>query len=138
MPTINLLKKTKKKNNNHSETEMRKLRQKAYQNPAWRKMRNTFIKEHAICADCLNKGKVTASEDVHHIKSPFKDGIINWNLLLDYTNLVALCKSCHADRHNSDKGWKSPEQIIEELDALFGIENPNNNIEINDDEDEDS
>ena len=122
MPTINILKKTKKRDTNHKDTDARLLRKKAYNNTAWRKLRNTFLKEHAICTDCISKGRITPAVDVHHIKSPFKDGEINWNLLLDYTNLVSLCKECHANRHNSENGHKTPEQIIEELDALFGIE----------------
>lgn len=120
MPTINLGKKSsnEKKRN---ETEHRKLRQKAYNSTAWKKLRDVFIREHAVCADCISKGVITPSEDVHHIKSPFKDGEINYNLLLDYTNLIALCKKCHQKRHQELQGYKTPEKIIEELDALFGL-----------------
>lgn len=119
MPTINLGQKKTKNKDNRNNTDMRKLRQKAYQNPAWRKLRNTYIKEHAVCADCISKGKITPSEDIHHIVSPFKNGEINWNLLLDATNLVALCKQCHSARHNKDQGFISPEEIIAQLDKLF-------------------
>ena len=122
MPYINLPPKKEKKTNRNEHTPMRDLRRRGYNNSTWRKLRNTFLKEHAICTDCISKGRITPAVDVHHIKSPFKDGEINWNLLLDYTNLVSLCKECHANRHNSENGHKTPEQIIEELDALFGIE----------------
>ena len=121
MPTIQLTSKTKKETtkNERNQTDARKLRQQAYNNTAWRKLRDTFLKEHAVCTDCIGKGRVTPAQDVHHIKSPFQNGSINYNLLLDYTNLVSLCKECHAARHNADQGHKSPEKIIEELDALF-------------------
>lgn len=119
MPTINLNLKEKKTNTERNQTEHRKVRQKAYNNPAWRKLRDTFIREHAVCADCISKGKITPSQDIHHIKSPFKNGEVNYNLLLDYTNLVALCKECHAARHNKEQGNRTIEDIIKQLDELF-------------------
>ena len=99
---------------------MRVLRQSAYNNTTWRKMRDTFLHENPLCADCLAKGKVTPATSVHHIRSPFKGGEINWNLLLDYNNLMALCHECHGIRHAEEQGHKPAEKIIEELDALLG------------------
>lgn len=119
MPTINTLKRNIKKSTNHNQTDMRKLRQQAYQSTQWRKLRNIFMKEHPICADCLSKGKITPAVDIHHDKSPFKNGEINWNLLLDYDNLVPLCKECHALRHNKDNGFKTAEEIIKQLEMLL-------------------
>lgn len=82
-------------------------------------MRDTFLKNNPICADCLAKGKVTPATSVHHISSPFKGGEINWTLLLDYNNLMSLCHECHGERHAEEQGHKSPEKIMEELDELF-------------------
>ena len=119
MPTINLNKKPTKEKVERNQTENRKLRAKAYNNSTWRKMRDTYLKEHAVCQDCISKGKITPATDVHHIKSPFKDGEINYSLLLDYTNLVSLCKECHGQRHATEQGHKTAQLIIEELDKLF-------------------
>lgn len=120
MPTINLnLKKNNTPKNERNQTDARKVRQKAYNNTTWRKLRNTFLREHAVCADCISKGRVTPAQDVHHIKSPFKNGEINYNLLLDYTNLVSLCKECHAERHNKDQGNITIEEVIKQLDELM-------------------
>jgi 5-methylcytosine-specific restriction protein A len=120
MPTINLkLKEKKTKTNERNQTDARKVRQKAYNNTNWRKLRDTYLKEHAVCQDCIAKGRVTPAQDVHHIKSPFKNGEVNYNLLLDYTNLVSLCKECHAERHNKDLGNTTVEEIIKQLDKLF-------------------
>lgn len=129
MPTINLpSKKKENKNKERNQTEARKLRQNTYNLPAWRKLRNTYIREHAICTDCIGKGKITPAVDIHHIKTPFQNGTVNYTLLLDPTNLVALCKDCHAARHNEQQGYKTPQRIIEELDALFeNIEEENVN-----------
>lgn len=98
---------------------MRKLRQKAYQNRHWRKLRDTYLKEHPICEECLKHGKVTPAEDVHHIKSPFRGGEINYNMLLDYHNLESVCKDCHGEIHAAQQGHQSPEKILQALDELF-------------------
>ena len=84
MPTLNLQKKTKKEINQRNEnTASREMRRKAYNNPEWRKLRDIYIKEHPLCEDCLDKGKVVPAEDVHHIRSPFQNGECNKALLLD-------------------------------------------------------
>ena len=122
MPTINRLQK-KKTPSERKETDMRKLRQTAYQNTTWRKMRDTYLKSHPICEECLKKGKITPAEDIHHKRSPFAKGEINWPLLLDYDNLMAVCKECHGNIHAAQQGHVRPEDIIAQLDALFDTEN---------------
>ena len=117
MPTINKI--PKKPRAERKNTDMRKLRSTAYNNTAWRRLRDTYLKEHPLCADCLAKGKVTPATSVHHVNSPFKGGEVNYNLLLDYDNLMSLCCKCHGERHAEEQGHKSPEKIIEELDNLF-------------------
>ena len=119
MPQINKLERKKKSQVPRKETDMRKLRQKAYQNTEWRKLREVYMHEHPLCSDCLGKGKVTPATSVHHIKSPFRGGEVNYNLLLDYNNLMSLCTECHGIRHAAEQGHKSNEIILEELDALM-------------------
>lgn len=119
MPTINTLKKNTKKNTNHNQTDMRQLRQKAYRSTQWRKLRVTYLKQHPLCEECLKFGKVTPATSVHHIKSPFKGGETNQHLLLDYDNLMSVCHECHAEIHNKDNGYKSPEEIIKQLEMLL-------------------
>lgn len=119
MPTINKLERKKKSNAPRKETDMRKLRQKAYQNKHWRKMRDTYLKEHPICEECLKKGIVTPAEDVHHIKSPFRGGEVNYNMLLDYHNLESVCKDCHGEIHAQQQGHQSPEKVLQALYELF-------------------
>ena len=68
MPTLNLQKKTKKETNQRNEhTPNRELRHKYYNTPEWKKLRETYSKEHPLCEDCLNEGKVVPAEDIHHI-----------------------------------------------------------------------
>lgn len=119
MPWIQKIERKKKTTpKKRNETDMRKLRQQAYQNTRWRKERDTYMSQHPLCEDCLEKGKVTAGTDCHHLVSPFKNGVINWSLLLDWNNLRSLCKECHGLRH-AEAQEKKPEEILRQLDALF-------------------
>lgn len=119
MPTINRIPKKEHKWTEIENTEAKKLRTKAYNYTPWRKLRDTYIKEHPLCAECLKHGKVTPAEDIHHIRTPFQQGEINYNLLMDENNLMALCKECHGNIHSGKKDNRSPMEIIEALDALF-------------------
>ena len=121
MPVIN--KAPKKPRAPRRNTDMRELRRKTYSNTTWRKLRDTFMKEHPICERCLAKGKITPATDVHHMKSPFRNGEVNYSLLLDDKNLMSLCRECHGQIHASQQGHVSAEDVLKQLDDLF-----NNNI----------
>ena len=111
------------------ETDMRKLRQKAYQNTTWRKLRDTYMKQHPICEECLKSGKITPATDIHHKKSPFRGGEVNYMLLWDYDNLQALCKECHGRLHAEQQGHISPEDILKQLDELFSENKPDSDFD---------
>lgn len=128
MPWIAKQKK-RKTSSVRNDTDMRKMRAEAYNNTAWRKMRDTYLHQHAICEDCLAKGKVTPATDVHHIRSPFKGGQINYGLLLDYNNLMALCKECHGQRHAAEQGHISPEEVLKQLEDLLDENKPDSEFE---------
>ena len=119
MPTINTLKKNRKEYTRNEHTPNRDLRRKAYASPEWRKLRDWYMKQHPICEECLKNGKVTPASSVHHLKSPFKNGEINYTLLLDAANLESVCHICHANIHNKQLGHVSPQEIIKQLDDLF-------------------
>lgn len=119
MPYLNKPPK-KEKTTYHSDTDMRQLRQSAYNTTAWRQTRETYLKQHPLCEDCLSKGKVTPATSVHHIKSPFKGGEINHHLLLDFDNLMAICHQCHGEHHAKEQGHKTTKEIINELERLMG------------------
>lgn len=109
----------KPKSTEHKDTDMRKLRAEAYNNTAWKKMRETYLKSHPICEECLKKGKITPATSVHHIKSPFKKGEVSYALLLDYSNLESVCHECHGEIHAKEQGHISPEEVLKQLDDLF-------------------
>ena len=121
MPTINRLPKKRKEEGSQrkEDTPMRLLRRKAYNSKIWRKLRDSYLKQNPLCANCLRNGKVVPAEDIHHKISPFKGGEINWTLLLDPENLESLCKECHGEEHQKENGHRSPQEIIDALDAFF-------------------
>ena len=118
MPTLNITKKTKKETNQRNQTASREVRMKAYNNTEWRRLRETYIREHALCEICLSKGKVVPAEDVHHKQSPFQNGEVNNNLLLDYNNLQALCKECHGNIH-AHKDKPTIQDVLRQLADLL-------------------
>lgn len=54
-----------------------------------------------LCEDCMKEGRVTAAEEVHHIKFITPDNINDPNVTLNWDNLVALCRECHRKRHGA-------------------------------------
>lgn len=60
---------------------------------AWKRIRDRYIKAHPLCEECKRNGKLTPSEEVHHVV-PFREGGTHKE-----SNLMALCKSCHSRIH---------------------------------------
>ena len=60
---------------------------------AWQRIRSNYAKEHPFCEECLKEGRLTKTEQIHHIK-PLAEGGTH-----DRDNLMALCTSCHAKIH---------------------------------------
>ena len=74
---------------------------KFYKSKEWRSTRDDYIEQHPFCEQCIMNGIVKPATDVHHIVS-FSQGRTDeerWQLLLDYSNLRALCKKCHRMVH---------------------------------------
>lgn len=60
---------------------------------SWRKLRERYAREHPACEICWKEGRLTPTEEVHHI-IPLSRGGKN-----AYDNLMSLCRSCHAKLH---------------------------------------
>ena len=71
-----------------------------------------------LCEDCLKKGRYNPAEEVHHIKELTPQNITDPSITLSYSNLVALCRSCHRKRHGH---YEDRRYTIDE----FGIVMPN-------------
>jgi hypothetical protein len=87
----------KKKNLN----EKQLLRRKLYNNKKWQRLRKSYLMYHPMCEKC---GKLAT--DVHHINSPFDDGLSDierLGRLLDVNNFQALCQECHGTLHRKNQ-----------------------------------
>lgn len=60
---------------------------------AWKRIRDSYVKEHPFCEQCFEKGIIVPVDEVHH-KKPLSEGGTH-----DRSNLISLCKSCHAKIH---------------------------------------
>lgn len=60
----------------------------------WKRIRDRYAREHPLCEKCLEDGKVTLVEEVHHI-IPVSQGGTH-----DRDNLMSLCRSCHTKVHH--------------------------------------
>lgn len=97
MPTIN---RPKRKPSNRKQQ-----RQSLYNNKQWKALSLYMRMENPICQKCND----ALTEDVHHILSPFEQGISQaeaMRRLLDPTNLICLCRNCHNILHGNVKKKK--------------------------------
>lgn len=60
----------------------------------WERLRKMYLREHPLCEDCLEEGKLEPATEVHH-KEKVKD---HPELRLVWSNLRALSKECHSKR----------------------------------------
>lgn len=61
----------------------------------WRVLSERFRANNPLCKDCQEKDIVEPATEVHHIVPIAEDR----SRRLDVKNLVALCNSCHRERH---------------------------------------
>lgn len=120
MPTIK--KNTKGKYNPTRERNDldRKKRQKIYQNPLWKRLRDAHLREHPLCEVCELEGRVTLAEHCHHLRS-FTEGrneLEQKTLAFDPRNLISVCPLCHWEIHHGRlRGCKSLDEVKQRIDA---------------------
>lgn len=73
-----------------------------YGNIRYKKLRDWYMENHPLCADCLFEGRSVPATQLHHI-IPYSRGKTEeerMELLMDWEhNFVALCDECHDKRH---------------------------------------
>lgn len=67
----------------------------------WQLLRRKKFIANPVCEDCLKQGRVTPTEEVHHIKpvESGRDEAEMTRLAYDFDNLRSLCKTCHRAYH---------------------------------------
>jgi len=63
-----------------------------YNSALWQRTRNLYRSHHPLCEPCLDLDRTTAAEQVHHkVKITHR-----WDLRCEPTNLMSVCRACHA------------------------------------------
>jgi len=62
---------------------------------AWRRLRNAYISEHPLCEHCRAVGLIVPAREVDHVVA---FGGPEDPLRLEWRNLQALCRRCHAQK----------------------------------------
>lgn len=70
---------------------------------AWKRIRDRQMREHPLCEECLRKGLLVPTEEVHH-KLPLSEGGTH-----ERSNLICLCRSCHMKAH-AELGTRLPHE----------------------------
>lgn len=69
----------------------------------WTKLRNAYLREHPLCEECSSRDNPVVADLVHH-KVPVE---VAPDRLLDWLNLQALCSTCHARHHASERNARN-------------------------------
>ena len=73
-----------------------------YNSTAWKNCRAAYMeKVGGLCEDCLSVGLYNRAEIVHHMIEVTPKTINNPKVTLNFDNLRALCRECHAKRHGA-------------------------------------
>lgn len=78
-------------------TDKDNLRAKLYNNRSWKKLRESHLQQNPLCVICGN-----LATQVHHVNSPFEEGLNELERLerlLNPNNLESICAECHGKLH---------------------------------------
>ena len=76
-----------------------------YSSKAWQSCRNEYMKKaHHLCENCLKKGIYKPAEIVHHVIELDPITIEHPEIALNFDNLEAVCRDCHAEKHELSGG----------------------------------
>ncbi len=71
-----------------------------YKSKTWQACRAAYIKKvGGLCERCLAKGMIVPAVIVHHKIYIGPENINDPTVTLNWDNLEALCRDCHADEH---------------------------------------
>ena len=80
-----------------------------YGSRAWQDARNAYIRAHPLCERCMEHGRVTPGQIVHHKVHLSPENINDPTIALGFDNLETVCRDCHASEHPEIYGLKDLE-----------------------------
>lgn len=81
-----------------------------YGSPAWKRCREAYKKKAGgLCEQCLSRGLYNPAEMVHHKIHITPENITDPKIVLNFDNLEALCRDCHAKMHGREKRYRIDE-----------------------------
>lgn len=79
---------------------MKEFAKHFYCTQRWKDCRDSYMQsKFGLCERCLSNGVMRPAELVHHKIELTPDNIDNPEITLSHDNLMALCRSCHAEIH---------------------------------------
>lgn len=73
-----------------------------YKSKAWKNCRATYMDSvGGLCEECLERGIYRPAEIVHHVIEINPDNIQDPKVTLNWNNLEAVCRECHAEKHGA-------------------------------------
>jgi 5-methylcytosine-specific restriction endonuclease McrA len=73
-----------------------------YRSKAWQHCRDSYLKKvGGLCEKCLARGIYTPAVIVHHKIHLDENNIKDPAVTMNFDNLEALCRFCHAEEHSS-------------------------------------
>ena len=86
---------------------MRDFAKDFYHSQAWKSCRDNYLKQkHGLCENCMRRGIYTPADTVHHIVHLTPQNITDPTISLSTSNLMAVCRDCHAELHKGRKRYK--------------------------------
>lgn len=73
-----------------------------YKSKPWKRCRNDYMNSvNCLCEECMARGIFTPAEIVHHIIEITPENIDDPKVTLNWDNLLAVCRECHAEKHGA-------------------------------------
>ena len=87
-----------------------------YRSKSWERTRAAYMRSivdtdrgpcpPGMCERCFSKGILKPAEIVHHIRHLDPVSIHDPNVSLAFSNLMRVCRGCHAELHSSEESYK--------------------------------
>ena len=89
-----------------------------YKSTAWRACRAAYLsKSRGLCEQCLRRGLYKPADTVHHIIHLTPTNITDPSVTLSDSNLMAVCRDCHAELHRGVRRYS-----VDELGRVISAE----------------